>query len=681
MSLHMELSSSKRVLPLISGIAILLLLVLSPFQAALADSSGEEELPSLVQSLDMDGSGGLPWENPEAAAQEDSKYAVAGNGDIMSTSQYLLATNFGFKLPASAKIQGIEVTIKRHAGKTGIPPIMPPVIIKPPIIIDPPIVTTAQPVAPELVVAPLGVYDDVVQLYRGELVGENKALTDISWPVKETSQIYGGLGDLWGEEWDPEQINSEKFGIALKVNLLGGQSANVDYISIRVYYQLPTITSVDCGKESIIYGDSLLCVTTVTSEDPQYVPVGSVTWTTNASGKFSAQSCELESKGDVAQCQVEYIPTKTGSHLITAKYESKNDIFLPSQDNRQIQIQPRVLKISGLSAENKIYDGTNVAVISGTGVLEGVIYDDDVRLAGIPEGTFADKNVGENKLVTLSGVSLTGNDKDNYTLELPVLSASVTPRPLVIKAEDKTKKATQPDPVLTFNVTGLISGDSFLVEPICEVNGEHKLPGTYDIECRDADAGANYTTEYIKGSLTVLPSDTPLAIILSNDTITENSPIDSIVGRFRVVDPDSSVHTLSFCGSEDDINFRIDERTLRNAKVFDYETKNQYRICVRADDGLGGVLDEFFTIEVQDIPGVELLEPLAGDNLKYNRPLFDWEDFPGAISYQIQISNFARPILNKEVKSSEFTPSFSLPANTTLYWRVRARFNLSLIHI
>jgi 2',3'-cyclic-nucleotide 2'-phosphodiesterase/3'-nucleotidase/5'-nucleotidase len=71
------------------------------------------------------------------------------------------------------------------------------------------------------------------------------------------------------------------------------------------------------------------------------------------------------------------------------------------------------------------------------------------------------------------------------------------------------------------------------------------------------------------------------------------------------------------------------------------------------------------------------LTPTDGQILNYNRPVFDWTDFPGAIGYQIQVSRnsvFTALIINANIgATSAYTPITNLPANTDLFWRVRAR--------
>src|SRR5205814_773257 len=81
---------------------------------------------------------------------------------------------------------------------------------------------------------------------------------------------------------------------------------------------------------------------------------------------------------------------------------------------------------------NKVYDGTTAATVTLA----------DNRLAGdslttsYASATFATKNVGTNKSVTVSGISLTGPDAGNYTANTTASATGVN------KAYDGTTSAT-----------------------------------------------------------------------------------------------------------------------------------------------------------------------------------------------------------------------------------------------
>ena len=78
-------------------------------------------------------------------------------------------------------------------------------------------------------------------------------------------------------------------------------------------------------------------------------------------------------------------------------------------------ITPASLAITGLTANNKVYDATVAATLSGTATVTA-LGTDSVSLGGTGSGAFGYKNVGTGKTVTVSGYTLSGADASNYTL-------------------------------------------------------------------------------------------------------------------------------------------------------------------------------------------------------------------------------------------------------------------------
>src|SRR4051812_35234597 len=77
------------------------------------------------------------------------------------------------------------------------------------------------------------------------------------------------------------------------------------------------------------------------------------------------------------------------------------------------------LTVTGITAANKVYDGTTTATLNTAGaVLGGTIAPgDDVTLVATGAiGTFASAGVGTNQTVTVTGVSLAGLQAANYSL-------------------------------------------------------------------------------------------------------------------------------------------------------------------------------------------------------------------------------------------------------------------------
>ena len=111
-------------------------------------------------------------------------------------------------------------------------------------------------------------------------------------------------------------------------------------------------------------------------------------------------------------------------------YNSKN-ILLTSSGASNVNVSTtsslnavaaKSLTVSGASSQNKTYDGTTTATITGT--LSGVVSPDNVVLN--LSGTFASANVGTAISVT-STSTITGTDAGNYTLTQPTtLSSNIT---------------------------------------------------------------------------------------------------------------------------------------------------------------------------------------------------------------------------------------------------------------
>src|SRR5207247_1109664 len=61
------------------------------------------------------------------------------------------------------------------------------------------------------------------------------------------------------------------------------------------------------------------CTATVTNGSGANIPTGTVSWTSDGTGSFSAASCTLDATG---KCTVNYTPTAvgTGTHKITGSY-------------------------------------------------------------------------------------------------------------------------------------------------------------------------------------------------------------------------------------------------------------------------------------------------------------------------------------------------------------------------
>lgn len=121
-----------------------------------------------------------------------------------------------------------------------------------------------------------------------------------------------------------------------------------------------------------------------------------------------------------------------------------------------------------IAATDKVYDGTDEATVS----LAGVIGSDDVGFAAAPAATFDDpggtpvgKDVGTNKAVTATGISLTGSDSGNYSINgTETTTASITQRLLTPTFTPNPVVNSPASPVTVDVVDDRITGDVLTVD-------------------------------------------------------------------------------------------------------------------------------------------------------------------------------------------------------------------------
>ena len=85
-----------------------------------------------------------------------------------------------------------------------------------------------------------------------------------------------------------------------------------------------------------------------------------------------------------------------------------------------VSVTPKPITISGFGIASKVYDGNTTATIGTVGTLPGVYAGDDVSInTSAFTGVFDNKNVGTGHTVTVSGLGISGNQQNNYSLTAP----------------------------------------------------------------------------------------------------------------------------------------------------------------------------------------------------------------------------------------------------------------------
>ncbi|GBL57461.1 filamentous hemagglutinin [Pseudomonas citronellolis] len=112
---------------------------------------------------------------------------------------------------------------------------------------------------------------------------------------------------------------------------------------------------------------------------------------------------------------------------------------------------------------DKVYDGNTNAQLSNVGLV-GVVAGDEGRVVGIGStGSFVDKNAGNDKSVSGSGISLAGAEAGNYSFDTgaTVGTADIARKTLggTLLVGDKTYDGSTRAPVQGVELSGVVAGD------------------------------------------------------------------------------------------------------------------------------------------------------------------------------------------------------------------------------
>jgi hypothetical protein len=210
--------------------------------------------------------------------------------------------------------------------------------------------------------------------------------------------------------------------------------------------------------------------------------------------------------------------TVTGSTISGADAANYN---LLQQSGLSASITQTSLTVSGLTAQNKTYDATTNATLGGTAAITALA-GDTLTLGGTAIGTFADKNAGTAKAITVTGSTINGADAGNYTLlQQSGLSASISPASLTVTANNDSKlydgAAYSGGKGVAYS--GFADGESSLVLSgglgYSGTSQNAKNAGSYTVTPKGLTS-TNYAVRFVDGTLTVSPA--PLTLTALTNT-------------------------------------------------------------------------------------------------------------------------------------------------------------------
>ncbi len=184
------------------------------------------------------------------------------------------------------------------------------------------------------------------------------------------------------------------------------------------------------------------------------------------------------------------------------------------------------------------------------------------------------------------------------------------------------------------NASFSLVGNALKSNTLFDVN----IKSTYTIRLRTTDnQGLFFEKPFI---ITVVNSnDAPTDISLLPNSINENLPPNTLVGKFSTVDPDvldQHIYTFANLGANDNASFIIVGDELRTAATFDYESKSIYFVQVQSSDGNGGTYSRQLFVHINDTNDLPTDVFLSGNSVLEKQST---NQFVGKLSSQDQDAN------------------------------------------
>ena len=246
------------------------------------------------------------------------------------------------------------------------------------------------------------------------------------------------------------------------------------------------------------------------------------------------------------------------------------------------------------SSENRIYLSNTFVASASLAAISGVLLEEI--------GHFVDAKINQTDSAGDEGAIFAalvqGQNLDVETLR-------------ILKAEDDHSIITlnnQQIDIEQANTTLSFPGVSGGSVTWADYNGDGKqeflLTGITDISKLYKNTGNGFEED-----INANKSDTnqaPTNITLNNSTIAENQPINTKIGNFTTIDPNTGdTFTYSLVSGTGDTNNNsfiiVGNNELQTKAVFDYETKNSYSIRIKTTDQGGLSFEKQLTIGVTDV--------------------------------------------------------------------------------
>ena len=300
-------------------------------------------------------------------------------------------------------------------------------------------ITVSDTVAPQIVSLPDLSFTNAF----GDCLKDN-----VIWIVEASDNC-----SLAGVVSSPASGSTFDVGTTTVTTIATDASGNTATNTFHVKVVASTTTTLAELCDSFIYGGSVTLMATVAGCSETLPPTGTVT--------FKVDGTTLGTAALVgSQATLTTASLAAGSHLISASYAGDTYHVASISSTLTQTIDSSTLTVTGITANNKVYDGTNSAMLNLAGArLIGAVSDDDVGLTtNCAVGFFDTKNIGSEKPVNISGLRLTGGKAGNYSLMQPITAANISPASLApaITSQDKVYDGNNSTTIIDRDLVGVV---------------------------------------------------------------------------------------------------------------------------------------------------------------------------------------------------------------------------------
>ena len=216
------------------------------------------------------------------------------------------------------------------------------------------------------------------------------------------------------------------------------------------------------------------------------------------------------------------VPVNAGSYTVTVSIANSN-YTLTGNTTADFVITPKAVTVSGITANDKVYDGTTNAVLDYSNAqFDGILENDKLTVAA--KGVFEKAEAGKQN-VAISDLTLGGDSAANYVLagsgNQTETTATITAKEVTVTPDNKSKVYEENDPKLTYIVSGVLSGETLKGITLTRAEGENA--GEYAITATaDVSANPNYDVTFAEGTFTIEPKSIKGATVVLGKGLAAN---------------------------------------------------------------------------------------------------------------------------------------------------------------